>query len=92
MKFNLDTIYPENELQFFKEHNCNILSEINLSEYEIPLRMFEYGGTYIAESIDDETNGLVWAVLAKSKGVYHFSGYCDCLETLAQGHTDTNSF
>ena len=47
--------------------------------------MFKYGGTYITEIIDDETNSLMWAVLSKRKGTYHFSGYYDCLEALEQG-------
>ena len=47
--------------------------------------MFNYGGTYIAEIIDDETGKLVWAVLSKWNGIYHFSTYYDCLETLEQG-------
>ncbi len=45
----------------------------------------QYGGAYVAEIIDDETNDLVWAVLSKWKGVYHFSGYYDSLEALEQG-------
>lgn len=90
MKFKLNTNYSEEELKFFKAHNCEILSEINLSktnfsEYEVPRRMFKYGGAYIAEIIDDETNNFVWAVLSKWKGVYHFSAYYDCLEVLEQG-------
>lgn len=90
MKFRLDTNYTEEELHFFARHNCKILSEINLSrtnfsEYEVPRRMFNYGGTYIAEIIDDETGDLIWAVLSKWKGIYHFSAYYDCLETLEQG-------
>lgn len=90
MKFRLDTTYSEEELQFLAKHNCKILSEINLSkvnftEQEVPRRLFNYGGTYIAEIIDDETGNLVWAVLSKWKGVYHFSTYYDCLETLEQG-------
>ena len=90
MKFIFDTNYSEEELHFFAEHNCTILSEIILSktdfsESEAPRRMFNYGGTYIAEIIDDETGNLVWAVLSKWKGVYHFSTYYDCLEALEQG-------
>ena len=89
MKFKLDLNYSEEELEFLKEHNCEVLSEINLSkinfsQYEVPRRMFKYGGTYIAEIIDDETKNLVWAVLSKWKGVYRFSYNCDCLETLAE--------
>lgn len=90
MKFRLDTNYSEEELQFLAKHNCTLLSEINLSktnfsEYEVPRRMFNYGRTYIAEIIDDETGKLVWAVLSKWNGIYHFSTYYDCLETLEQG-------
>lgn len=90
MKLKLDATYCEEELQFLAKHNCKILSEINLSKmnfskYEIPRRLFHYGGTYIAEIIDDETGSLVWAVLSKWKGVYHFSTYYDCLEALEQG-------
>lgn len=90
MKFKLDTNYSEEELKFLKEHKCKILSEIklsktNFSKNEIPHRIFTYGDTYIAEIIDDETDNLVWAVLSKWKGVYHFSDYYDCLETLEQG-------
>lgn len=47
--------------------------------------MFNYGGTYVAEIIDDETGDLIWAVLSKWKGIYHFPAYYDCLETLEQG-------
>lgn len=90
MKFQLNTNYSEEELNFLKKHDCNILCEIklsktNFSEYETPRRMFQYGGAYVAEIIDDETNDLVWAVLSKWKGVYHFSGYYDSLEALEQG-------
>ena len=90
MSFKLDTNYSEEELQFISEHDCKILSEITLSKtnfspYEIPRRMFNYGGTYIAEIIDDETNSPVWAVLSKWKGVYHFSTYYSSLERLEQG-------
>lgn len=90
MKFKLDTNYSEEELQFLAKHNCKILSEIklskiNFSENEVPRRLFNYGGTYIAEIVDDETGNLVWAVLSKWKGIYHFSTYYDCLETLEQG-------
>lgn len=90
MKCRLDTNYSEKELRFLTKHNCKILSEINLSktnfsEYEVPRRLFNYGGTYIAEIIDDETGNLVWADLSKWKGIYHFSSYYDCLETLEQG-------
>ena len=90
MTFKLDTDYSEKEWEFLKEHNCKILSMIklgktNFSENEIPRRMFQYGGEYIAEIVDDETNHFVWAVLSKWKGVYHFSQYYECLEKLEQG-------
>lgn len=90
MTYKLDTNYSEEELKFLKEHNCEILAAIKLgktsfSEYEIPRRMFQYGGEYIAEIVDDETQDLVWAVLSKWKGVYHFAEYYQCLEALEQG-------
>ncbi len=90
MKFKLDTNYSKEECQFLFRHNCEVLSEIkfpktNFSEYEVPRRMFIYGGTYIAEILDEETGDLVWAVLSKRKGIYHFSSYYDHLETLEQG-------
>ncbi len=90
MKVKFNTDYSVEELKFFKEHNCEILSEISLSktnfkESEVPQRMFKYGGVYIAEIMDDETNNFVWAVLSKQKAIYHFSAYYDCLEALEQG-------
>lgn len=54
-------------------------------ENEIPQRMLEYGGTYIAEIYDDESGKRIWGVLSKWKGVYHFSSYYDSLEALEQG-------
>ena len=67
MKFVLDTNYSAEELNVLESLGCEVLSEIklsktNFSEYEIPRRMFQYCGTYIAEIMDDETEGLVWAV------------------------------
>ena len=90
MKFVLDTNYSAEELNVLESLGCEVLSEIklsktNFSEYEIPRRMFRYGGTYIAEIIDDETEGLVWAVLSKWKGIYHFSACSDSLEDIIQG-------
>ena len=90
MKFVLDTNYSAEELNVLESLGCEVLSEIklsktNFSEYEIPRRMFRYGGTYIAEIIDDETEGLVWAVLSKWKGIYHFSACNDSLEAIIQG-------
>ena len=90
MKFKFDTNYSENELNFIKENNCEILSEIklsktNFSDYEIPRRMIRYCGSYIGEITDDETNSPTWAVLEKWKGVYHFWGGYDSLEAMQQG-------
>ena len=90
MKFKLDAHYSEKELEFLEKHNSKILSEIklsktNFSEYEVPRRMFLYGGTYIAEIVDDETQSFVWAVLSEWKGVYHFAECYDCLEAMEQG-------
>lgn len=90
MKFKLDTHYSEEELKFVKKHNCEILSEIKLSkvdllENEVPRRMLKYGGTYITEIIDDESDEQIWVVLSKWKGIYYFSSYYDNLESLEQG-------
>lgn len=90
MKFILDTNYSEQELKFITEHSCEILAEIklsktNFSENEIPCRMLKYGGAYIAEIHDDESDKLIWAVLSKRKGIYHFGSYYDSLESLEQG-------
>ncbi len=59
MKFIFDTKYSEIELEFLNRHNCQILSEIQLSKtdfpkHEIPRRMFRYGGEYIGEICDGE--------------------------------------
>lgn len=90
MKFVLDTKYSEAELEFIKKHNCVIISEIKLSKFkfsenETPRRILKYGGTYVAEICDDESNELVWAVLSKWKGVYHFSNIYGTLDMLEQG-------
>lgn len=90
MKFKLVITYSEEELKFIGKHNCIILPEIKLSKInfaknEVPHRMLKYGGTYITEIWDDETDELVWAVLSKWKGMYHFSSYYDSLESLALG-------
>lgn len=90
MKFILDTEYSEEELEFVNRHNCEILSEIklskiNFSENEAPHRMLKYYGTYVAEICDDESDALIWAVLAKKKGVYHFSSCFEDLEVIEQG-------
>ena len=58
---------------------------MDLSEHEIPRRMFKYGSEYIGEILDDESNKLVWAVLSKWKGVYYFSTYYEDLDALEQG-------
>ena len=90
MKFVLDTKYSEAELEVIKKHNCEIVSEIKLSKFkfsenETPRRILKYCGTYVAEICDDESNELVWAVLSKWKGVYHFSGIYGTLDMLEQG-------
>ena len=64
MKFIFDTKYSETELEFLSRHNCKMISEIklskmDLSEHEIPRRMFKYGSEYIGEILDDESNKLV---------------------------------
>ena len=84
MKFIFDTKYSETELEFLSRHNCKMISEIklskmDLSEHEIPRRMFKYGSEYIGEILDDESNKLVW------KGVYYFSTYYEDLDALEQG-------
>ncbi|NBH73417.1 hypothetical protein D3Z51_15650 [Clostridiaceae bacterium] len=89
MKFVLDTKYSEKELEFMNRHHCEILPEIklsktNFSKYETPRRMLKYGGVYVAEIFDDESNRLVWAVLSKRKGIYHFSAFFDSLDMLEQ--------
>ena len=90
MRFKLDASYSEEESRFLTEHDCEILSEMklsntNFSEQEVPRRMFRYGGAYIAEIMDDETGDFVWAVLSTWKGVYRFTDCYDCLEALEQG-------
>lgn len=83
MKIKLNTEYSEKELDFLKEHNCEILSEIKLPNHfddDIPVRMFIYYGSYIGE-IEDSEDGLVWAVLGKK-------GWGECyvdLESLEEG-------
>ena len=44
-----------------------------------------YGSAYIAEIPDDESDGLVWAVLGKWKGIYHISSIYDSLASLEHG-------
>ena len=46
--------------------------DINYSGEELRFLEEHSGGVYIAEIMDDETSSLVWAVLQKWKGIYHF--------------------
>lgn len=90
MVFKLDVNYSEEELKFIREHNCNILDKIKLSktdfsENEYPRRVFQYGSAYIAEIPDNESDGLVWTVLGKWKGIYHISSIYDSLASLEHG-------
>ena len=90
MIYRLDINYSEEERYFLEVNDCEIISEIklsktNFSDKEIPRRMIKYGGMYIAEIVDDETEGIVWAVLSRWKGVWHFSSYYDSLESMIQG-------
>lgn len=82
----LSAEYSEKELAFLKEHNCEILSKIKLPngfDFEIPKRMFVYYGSYIGE-IEDE-DGLVWSVLSKFKGKYHWGECYEDMKTLEDG-------
>lgn len=90
MKYILDIDYSEEEYRLLLKNNCEVISNIELrktdfTEKEIPRRMIKYGGQYIAETIDAETDKIVWAVLSKWKGVWHFSSYYDSLENMMQG-------
>ena len=90
MKFRFDTRYSEAELKFLQRHSCEVLSEVKLSrakfsKEETPRRMFRYGGTYIAEIMDEETGDLVRAAVSKWRGVYHVSACYGDLESLEQG-------
>lgn len=90
MKYILGIEYSEEENIFLETNNCAIISEIKMSktdftEREIPRRMIKYGGQYVAEIVDNETNEIVWAVLSKWKGVWLFSSYYDSLKNLIQG-------
>lgn len=54
MRFQFNTAYTEEELQFLEQHHCEILSGIilsktNFSEYEMPRRMFQYYGTLLVK-------------------------------------------
>ena len=78
MIYRLDINYLEEERYFLEVNDCEIISEIklsktNFSDKEIPRRMIKYGGQYIAEIVDDETEGIVWDVLSNWKGILHFS-------------------
>lgn len=89
MRYKFDVIYSDEEMEFIKKNNCEILSEIKLSrtnfpESEIPRRMIKYCGDYIAEVYDDESGELLWAVLSKWKGVYRWTQYYDSLESMQQ--------
>lgn len=90
MKYILNIDYSQEEHIFLENNNCEIISEIKLSktdftEKEIPRRMIKYGEQYVAEIIDEETNGVVWAVLSKWKGVWRFTTCYDSLQSMIQG-------
>ena len=57
----------------------------NYSGEELRFLEEHSGGVYIAEIMDDETGSLVWAVLSKWKGIYHFSAYYASLDALERG-------
>lgn len=89
MTYKFDINYSEEERNFLKLYNCEIVAEIKLSKTdftgkEIPRRMIKYGGQYFAEIIDED-ECIVWAVLSKWKGIWHFSSYYDSLESMIQG-------
>ena len=86
MVIKLGTEYSEKELEFINEHGCEILPKIKLPnnfEFELPKRMFIYGGSYIGE-IEDK-DGLVWSVLSKFKGKFHWSECYEDLKALEDG-------
>ena len=86
MKIELSTEYSEAELVFLEKHNCEILSEIKLPdnfEFELPKRMFVYYGSKIGEILDED--GLVWSVLNKFKGKYHWDTCYEDLQALEDG-------
>ena len=90
MTYRLDINYSDEERHFLEVNDCEIISEIklsktNFSEKEILRRMIKYGGQYIAEIFDDKTEAIVWAVLSKWKGIWHFCSYYDSLESMIQG-------
>ncbi len=41
-----------------------------------------YWYSYVVQKVDDETGSLVWAVLSKWKGIYHFSAYYASLKNV----------
>ena len=41
-----------------------------------------YWYSYAVQKVDDETGSLVWAVLSKWKGIYHFSTYYASLKNV----------
>lgn len=86
MTVRLNTEYSESELDFLNKHGCEILSKIKLPnnfEFELPKRMFVYGGSQIGE-IEDE-DGLMWSVLSKFKGKFHWGECYSDLKTLEDG-------
>ncbi len=86
MTVKLNTEYSEKELVFLKERNCEILSKIKLPnnfEFELPKRMFVYGGSYIGEINDEEE--LVWSVLSKFRGKYNWGECYEDLKALEDG-------
>ena len=86
MKIELSTEYSGKELAFINEHGCKILSEIKLPNnfnFEIPKRIFVYGGSYIGEIEDGDE--LVWSVLSKFKGKYHWGECYEDLNALEDG-------
>lgn len=86
MTVRLSAEYSEKELAFLKEHCCEILSEIKLPNYfncAIPSRMFIYGSSYIGEIKDEDE--LVWSVLSKFKGKYHWGECYEDLKALEDG-------
>lgn len=86
MTVDLSAEYSENELVFINRHGCKILSKIKLPdnfESELPKRMFVYGSSYFGE-IEDE-DGLVWSVLSKFKGNYHWGECYEDLKALEDG-------
>ncbi len=90
MIYKLDVGYSEEERRFLNEHDCEIVSKIKLpnvifADKEIPKRMIKYGGVYIAEIIDEETDDLIWVVLSKRKGVWRYTSCYDSLEGMIQG-------